>query len=91
VVGQRRIQKINWLGSLAEQRTNNDQRPTRLFRSPATIGRIAQTDECNSDRHEPQFDCSYRRDKTEFILKLSALGYQLSVKTGFRIPVWTES
>jgi hypothetical protein len=48
----------------------------------ATIGRVAQTDECNAHRHEAQFDCSYSGDKAEFILELSALSYQLSAKPG---------
>jgi hypothetical protein len=59
----------------------NAGRPTTVYPS-ATIGRVAQTDECNAHRHEAQFDCSYSGDKAEFILELSALSYQLSAKPG---------
>jgi len=56
----------------------NDERPV-AGDSFATIGRVAQTDECNAHRHRPQFDCSYSGDKAELILKLSATGSQLTV------------
>src|SRR5205814_10575862 len=56
----------------------NASRPTTGYPS-ATIGRVAQTEECTAHRHEPQFDCSYSRDKADFILKRSDVGAQMPV------------
>jgi len=52
-------------------------------RQAATIGRVGQTDESNASLARWQFECSYRTDKPDFILKPSALSHELSATPVF--------
>jgi len=48
-------------------------------------GRVVRTDEHTASPTRWQFDCSYSRDKAEFILKQSALSHQPRLRMPARL------
>jgi len=69
--------RSTWMSKALQERTPVGQRRfTPLLQSLAS----RKPTSVLAHRHEAQFDCSYSRDKAEFILELSALSYQLSAK-----------